>query len=136
MAVVPQCDRCKLTNIQVVTVLGVDLCRDCIESFREWAKGRFRTGKNGRAGYRERLSQAHMVIARDGYVTSYTLSEVTGLTKTQANAYLHNSAHGGRLKYVRSGRFVRAEELDGEKLVKFSANQAQDSHRKVVGVGP
>lgn len=37
MATVPQCDRCKRVGGQVVPVLGVELCRQCIEAFHAWA---------------------------------------------------------------------------------------------------
>lgn len=33
---VPKCDRCKRVNVQVVPVLGRDLCGQCCESFGSW----------------------------------------------------------------------------------------------------
>jgi hypothetical protein len=107
MAAIPQCDRCKNVKVQVVTVLGIDLCNDCVSAFRDWAAGKFRACKDGRAAYRERLGQCFMVISRDGYVTSSTLTELAGIPRTLSNAYLQNSAKAGRLRKLGSGRFGR-----------------------------
>ena len=36
MATVPKCDRCKAVDVQVVPVLGRDLCVACTGAFRAW----------------------------------------------------------------------------------------------------
>lgn len=106
MATVPQCDRCKNFNVQVVPVLGVDLCRRCVDAFRDWASNAARMGSDGRAGFRQRHAQAEEVINRDGHVTSVTLANVAGITRVQANHYLHARAKQGALTFLGKGRFV------------------------------
>jgi hypothetical protein len=106
VAIVPQCDRCKALNVQVVSVLGCDLCNRCVSDFRSWATNVIKRGSDGRAGYGERMGQAHRVIARDGYVTSSSLASIAGITRIQANGYLHERAKRGALKFDGFGRFV------------------------------
>lgn len=36
MALVPTCDRCGKSNAQTVSVLGKDLCCECVACLREW----------------------------------------------------------------------------------------------------
>jgi hypothetical protein len=107
MATVPQCDRCKSLNVQVVPVLGVDLCTRCIDAFHVWAADAgIKLAPSGRAGCGERMKQACKAIQRDGYVTSESLAELSGMTRVQANGYLHARAKQGALLFVGGRRFV------------------------------
>lgn len=113
MATVPQCDRCKSYNVQVVPVLGKDLCKRCIDAFHVWSSGMPRVTKDGRAGFGERWKQVEAIVARDGCVTSEALAELSDIHRTTASYYLHQQAKRGRLRFLGNRRFVLAESTSG-----------------------
>lgn len=108
--IVVSCDRCRLRGVQVVTVLGKDLCAACQAEFVEWVDfGDARAGELqpvDRAGHGERFRQVEAVCRMDGHVTSMSLAKVTGQHRTQCNWYLHAVKRLGHLEFHGRGVFT------------------------------
>jgi hypothetical protein len=93
MASVTMCDRCKAVDVQVVPVLGSDLCNRCIGEFRVWVRTAPRAdGTAPSIGGKRRTPHgmpariARQLIIETGEVTPDSYGRVTD--KSYRDAYL------------------------------------------------
>lgn len=107
MASVPQCDRCQKVPIQVVPVLGKDLCAGCREAFVEWVDlGSIQSAAARPARPGERWEQVLSILKSRGYVTSQLMADHFGFNRHQAINYLHEQRRVGKLELIGRAKFA------------------------------
>lgn len=107
MSQVVCCDRCKSYNVQVVPVVGIDLCNACLKAFRVWAQGaeveRSKESDQRRkrsvvGGPRKVVAQ---ILAEHGEVTPQTYGSVTQQGYRSAYFSLSHLSRNGVLEKVK-----------------------------------
>ena len=103
------CDRCKAIGVQLVPVLGADLCNECVAEFQEWvSSGRRR--RNQRIVARGQWATKLERLARDrGVITPDDVAKAFCVPRPQAHWQLNYHTRVTRvLTAVGQARFAAA----------------------------
>jgi hypothetical protein len=104
VALIPQCDRCGAVGCQVVPVLGVECCAQCLEEVRNYlATPPAQRGETARAS---RIARILRTAAARGYVDAQEFAAASGEAYRTAYYSMMGIARSGRLKHQGRGRFV------------------------------
>lgn len=102
MALIPCCDRCGTPNVQVVTVLDVDVCAKCVDDTRTFLATPPERSWPKRSA---RVEQALRVCAAKGRVTDLEIALANGEKRRSAYFRLMGIVRQGRLVHVGGGVF-------------------------------
>jgi hypothetical protein len=104
MAMVPTCDRCKIPDVQIVSVLGTDLCNWCIGDLRAFiAQPPLHRGVSARSSL---VAHALRVCAAKGVVRDVEIAQVNQEPVRRAYYRLMGLARQGRVVHQGKGVFV------------------------------
>lgn len=99
---VPTCDRCGATHVQLVPCFGKDICNRCVESVRVFLD----TPPPRRGNRMDRSEQAMALARKRGIVNAEAFAEVTGQARRPAYFTLISLAKRGLLEHRGRGLFV------------------------------
>lgn len=102
MAMKPHCDRCQAADVQVVQVVGKDLCNVCVRDLKSFLSTPPLRDQRTRSA---RTDQA-MACARRGQVSARTLAGVNQEPYRKAYFTLMGLARAGRLVHRGEGIFT------------------------------
>ncbi len=103
MATVVLCDRCKCQDRQTVTVLGKDLCNDCIRDFASWVAMGPSPEKRQRGSW---LAAVQSLLRVHEVITVDMLVEATNRPYRNAHDALRYLKSQGVLDQVKQGEWI------------------------------
>lgn len=111
------CDRCGAVNVQVVPIVGLDLCNRCVADFKLWASeppGDVTSApraRKRRTPFGEPLRVAKLLLADSGELTVDAYGEATAKPAREAYQTLNYLVRCGALERVRRPAGVRVYRL-------------------------
>lgn len=118
MATTTQCDRCRSTGHQLITLLGSELCGECVEDVRQVilttplrAAARTPSGKVPGSAYRRHVQAA---LRDKGYVCAREAGMALAVPYRTAYGALRGMAKRGEIRDAGRGRFTLAEASRGD----------------------
>lgn len=109
MALVPTCDRCLSSEVQLEPVLGVELCPHCVATARAWLQSQIGTRRTA-TGRIDRRLQAHNMLLRAETISAERVAQINGEPYRKAYFGLMSLAKSGALKHRGNGVFERPKE--------------------------
>lgn len=108
--IITVCDRCSIEGLQLTTILGTEVCSDCVEDVRSLLATKPVLSR------KKRLNQALTLVRKYGYVTGEMMANAFRDEPRKAYFALLHMKNCGKLIYRGKGVFALPESGYAERV--------------------